>query len=112
MYDPEVEEVYLQYSNWMILDATKSSFDYNKPMFEQPLPNAKFDEKFAQISTSWRANSSMTPLFVASMENQNVYSMDEGSAVLRATQESVEFTPTLANGEWRMKAKAISCCCC
>ncbi|GAB5585937.1 hypothetical protein Unana1_00837 [Umbelopsis nana] len=97
MYDPEVEEVYLQYSNWMILDATKSSFDYNKPMFEQPLPNAKFDDQFAQISTSWRANSSMTPLFVASMDYQNAYSLDEGSPVLRATQEFLEFTPTQVN---------------
>src|ERR1700733_3182325 len=98
MYDPELEEIYLQYSNWMILDATKSSFDYNKPMFEQPLPNAEFDEKFAPISTSWRANSSMAPLFVTSFEDQNVYTAEEGTPVLRATQESLAFTPTQIGG--------------
>jgi DNA-dependent protein kinase catalytic subunit len=99
MYEPDVEDVYLQYSNWMILDATKSSFDYNKPMFEQPLPNAKFDENYAQISTSWRTNSSMAPLFVASFENQSAYNGDEQTPVLRATQEPLEFTPTMADGE-------------
>ncbi|CAO3672189.1 unnamed protein product [Umbelopsis ramanniana] len=97
MYEPEVEEVYLQYSNWMILDASKSSFDYNKPMFEQPLPNAKFDENYAQINTSWRANSSMAPLFVASFENPNPYGGEEQSPILRATQEALEFTPTIAD---------------
>lgn len=108
MYEPDVEEVYLQYSNWMILDATKSSFDYNKPMFEQPLPNAKFDDNYAQINTSWRANSSMAPLFVASFENPSSFAGEEQSPYLRATQEALEFTPTIADGEWRSQGEACT----
>jgi DNA-dependent protein kinase catalytic subunit len=99
MYDPELEEIYLQYSNWMLLDATKSSFDYNKPMFDQPLPNAKFDENYASINTSWRINSSMAPLFVSSLDSQNIYNAEEGTPLLRATQESLAFTPTQIGGE-------------
>lgn len=98
MYDPELEDIYLQYSNWMLLDATKSSFDYNKPMFDQPLPNAKFDENYAPINTSWRINSSMAPLFVSSLDSQNVFNGEEGTPLLRATQESLAFTPTQMGG--------------
>lgn len=99
MYDPELEDIYLQYSNWMLLDATKSSFDYNKPMFDQPLPNAKFDENYAPINTSWRMNSSMAPLFVSSLDSQNMVNGEEGTPLLRATQDSLAFTPTQLEGK-------------
>lgn len=72
MYDPEVENIFILYSTQMILEATKSSYDYDKPIFDEPLPNAKFDENYQAINTSWQRNMSMTPLFVATQERSQV----------------------------------------
>lgn len=72
MYDPDVENIYILYSTQMILEATKTSYEYDKPIFDEPLPNAKFDENYQAIDTSWQRNFSMTPLFVATQERSQV----------------------------------------
>ena len=33
-------------------------------MFQEPLPQSKFDENYEDIDTSWEMSNTMTPLFV------------------------------------------------
>ena len=64
---PQVESMYILYGNDMLLDSSRESYDFDKPFFENPLPNARFDENYQNIDTSWQRNTSMVPvpLFVA-----------------------------------------------
>ncbi|KAI8883147.1 hypothetical protein K501DRAFT_333495 [Backusella circina FSU 941] len=61
-------------------------------MFENPLPNARFDADYQQINTSWRKNLSMSPLFVSSQEEE--LSMDDIEHKIRATLKSLDFSQT------------------
>jgi DNA-dependent protein kinase catalytic subunit len=63
MYMPDTEDIYLLYATCMILNNTKKSYDFDKPIFDRPLPNARFDADYQHINTSWQNTSSMMPLF-------------------------------------------------
>lgn len=63
MYMPETENAYLLYSTRIILFNTKKSYDFDQPIFDKPLPNARFDANYQNINTSWKNASSMMPLF-------------------------------------------------
>ena len=60
---PNRENIYLLYATCLVLNNTKKSFDFNQPIFDKPLPNAKFDGVPQHINTSWSTTSSMLPLF-------------------------------------------------
>ncbi|KAI9025750.1 hypothetical protein CLU79DRAFT_699113, partial [Phycomyces nitens] len=64
MYIPEVENIYILYSTYMLLNVAKESDQYLEPVFNQPLPHARFSDKYQKINTSWQKNLSMVPLFV------------------------------------------------
>lgn len=68
MYIPQIENLYIFYSTRVLFSYSKKSYEYKKPIFENPLPNARFDADYHQINTSWRKNLSMTPLFVSNQE--------------------------------------------
>ena len=66
MYHTSVEEAFLFYSLFLLLETTKKSPDYERKLFDEPLPNAKFDSGFLQIDSSWRVKgTTMNPLFAA-----------------------------------------------
>ncbi|KAF9585083.1 hypothetical protein BGW38_003973, partial [Lunasporangiospora selenospora] len=101
MYDAQAEDKFLSYATYMLLDRTKKSVDYNEPIFDQSLPNAKFNDNFANIDTSWRSTTVMTPLFVNTQQSQsqdiaNDITLQEDE--LKATQATFEFSMTLEGG--------------
>ncbi|KAG0257869.1 hypothetical protein DFQ27_004903 [Actinomortierella ambigua] len=101
MYDPKAEDNFLTYATYMILDSTKKSFEYNKPIFDDPLPNAKFDAENASIDTSWRHTAAMTPLFVQTQQSQSQDMTMSGRMEddeLRATVQTYEFSLTMDGG--------------
>ncbi|KAF9970692.1 hypothetical protein BGZ73_006560 [Actinomortierella ambigua] len=101
MYDPKAEDNFLTYATYMLLDGTKKSFEYNKPIFDEPLPNAKFDAEHASIDTSWRHTAAMTPLFVQTQQSQSQDMTLSGRMEddeLRATVQTYEFSLTMDGG--------------
>ncbi|KAF9918927.1 hypothetical protein BX616_004199 [Lobosporangium transversale] len=101
MYDVQAEDIFLNYATYMLLDRTKKSPDYTEPIFQEPLPNAKFNERYASIDTSWRHTVAMTPLFVNTQQSQSQLISDSwtlGEDELRATQSTFEFSMTLDGG--------------
>jgi hypothetical protein len=96
MFMPPVENMYVFYATQMLLKATTGSYEYNKPVFDSPLPNAHFDDHIQHINTSWRRNLSMTPLFVASQDQQQE-SDEYLDNQLRQTQQTLEFSQTQAS---------------
>ncbi|KAF9439193.1 hypothetical protein BGZ76_009365 [Entomortierella beljakovae] len=101
MYDVEAEDKFLNYATYMLLDRTKKSSDYNEPIFQESLPNAKFGDSYARIDTSWRHTVAMTPLFVNTQQSQSQLMKEEenlGDDELRATQSTFDFSMTLDGG--------------
>ena len=68
LYMAEVEEKYIFYSTEILLDTTRSGDEYDTPIFKDPLPNARFDQHYQRINTSWQLRNPMSPLFVATQE--------------------------------------------
>jgi DNA-dependent protein kinase catalytic subunit len=66
MYIRDTEDLYLLYATRVLLNNTKKTYDFNQPIFERPLPNARFDADYQKINTSWHSTSSMMPLFSTS----------------------------------------------
>ncbi|KAG0937620.1 hypothetical protein G6F57_007384 [Rhizopus arrhizus] len=97
MYNPDTEDIYLLYCTQMILRNAKKSYQYEKPIFENPLPNARFDINYHKIHTSWQKNLSMTPLFAPSQER--TMNAEDIELNIRATQRSLEFTQTQTLGK-------------
>ncbi|KAG0050163.1 hypothetical protein BGZ83_005055 [Gryganskiella cystojenkinii] len=101
MYDAQAEDKFLNYATYMLLDRTKKSSDYNEPIFSEALPNAKFSDQYANIDTSWRNTSAMTPLFVQTQQSQSQttgYDVTLADDELKATQSTFEFSMTLDGG--------------
>src|SRR3989337_3074526 len=71
LYSTEAENLFLNYACYLLLEGSKKSIDYNKPIFNQPLPQSRFDENYDDIDTSWRVNNTMTPLFVNTQTKVN-----------------------------------------
>ncbi|CAO3615261.1 unnamed protein product [Cunninghamella echinulata] len=93
MYMPSVENKYTSYSTQLLLDITKNSYEYDKPIFNDPLPNAHFDKHIQDINTSWKRNFSMVPLFVATQQQQQ-FNNEVFENHLRRTQQTLEFSQT------------------
>lgn len=93
MYMPSVENKYTSYSTQLLLDITKSSYEYDKPIFNDPLPNAHFDKHIQDMNTSWKRNFSMVPLFVATQQQQQ-FNNEVFENHLRRTQQTLEFSQT------------------
>lgn len=95
MYTPEVEDVYVLYSIHLLLEGTKEAQDYEKPLFDAPLPEAHFEDEDQPIDTSWHYNASMTPMFVLSQDVRppRPRAADE-EGLIRATQTQFEFSLT------------------
>ncbi|KAF8937820.1 hypothetical protein BGZ58_002088 [Dissophora ornata] len=101
MYDTQAEDKFLNYATYMLLDRTKKSSDYTEPIFSESLPNAKFSDNYANIDTSWRHTTAMTPLFVNTQQSQSQDDRNDGTLgddELRATQSTFEFSMTLDGG--------------
>ncbi|KAF9135211.1 hypothetical protein BGW39_004143 [Mortierella sp. 14UC] len=101
MYDPQAEDTFLTYATYMLLDPTKKSSDYTEPIFAEALPNAKFNDSYSNIDTSWRNTSVMTPLFVHTQQSQSQVTRNQatlGDDELRATQSTFEFSMTMDGG--------------
>ncbi|KAG0303333.1 hypothetical protein BGZ98_006787, partial [Dissophora globulifera] len=101
MYDTQAEDQFLNYATYMLLDRTKKSSDYTEPIFQESLPNAKFNVNFANIDTSWKHTAAMTPLFVNTQPSQSQPMRIEntlGDDELRATQSTFAFSMTLEGG--------------
>ncbi|KAI1315202.1 hypothetical protein EDD11_001140 [Mortierella claussenii] len=101
MYDTQAEDKFLNYAIYMLLDRTKTSPDYTEPIFQEPLPNARFSDNYANIDTSWKHTVAMTPLFVNTQQSQSQMLRNEsslGDDELRATQSTFEFSMTLDGG--------------
>ncbi|ORE05303.1 hypothetical protein BCV72DRAFT_250689 [Rhizopus microsporus var. microsporus] len=92
LYTPETEDIYLLYCTQMMLRKAKRSHEYEKPIFENPLPNARFDANYYKFDTSWQKNFSMTPLFVPTQEK--MMNAEDIELNIRNTQRSLEFTRT------------------
>ncbi|KAI9251048.1 hypothetical protein BY458DRAFT_559563 [Sporodiniella umbellata] len=97
MYTPDTEDVYLLYCTQMILRNCKKSHQFEKPIFENQLPNARFDANYRKINTSWQKNFSMTPLFAQSQET--VMNSEDIELNIRSTQRSIEFSQTQTLGK-------------
>ncbi|CAI2170936.1 4833_t:CDS:10 [Funneliformis geosporum] len=82
LYSTETENLFLNYACYLLLEGSKKSIDYNKPIFNQPLPLSKFDENYDDIDTSWRVNNTMTPLFMNSQKNKPKSSSQDENAEL------------------------------
>ncbi|KAG0234361.1 hypothetical protein BGX31_004586 [Mortierella sp. GBA43] len=101
MYDTQAEDKFLNYATYMLLDRTKKSSDYSEPIFPDSLPDAKFNDHYASIDTSWRHSTAMTPLFVSTQQSQSQMISGGGTLEddeLRATQSTFEFSMTLEGG--------------
>ncbi|KAI8997006.1 hypothetical protein BDB01DRAFT_840542 [Pilobolus umbonatus] len=94
MYLPSLEDIYLLYSTRMILKGTENSYEYDKPVFDKPLPNARFDANYINMNTSWQRSANMTPLFAATQNT--VINPEELELNIRATQNSLAFSQTQA----------------
>ncbi|RHZ54169.1 hypothetical protein Glove_429g27 [Diversispora epigaea] len=95
LYSSEIETIFLHYACFLLLEGSKKSTDYNKPMFDQPLPHSKFDN-YDNIDTSWQFHSTMTPLFVNTQQgnpNKRIKSNQDG--FIRATNYNHEFSLTI-----------------
>ncbi|CAI8051260.1 DNA-dependent protein kinase catalytic subunit [Geodia barretti] len=102
LYSTSTERHFLYNSTNLLLELTSRSPDYDRSIFDQPLSDCKFEE-YKGIDLSWQQRySQMTPLFAATLSSQTGQTQTDyggtvgsiGAVGLRATQRSVEFTPT------------------
>ncbi|CAG8572313.1 13750_t:CDS:10, partial [Acaulospora morrowiae] len=98
LYSPEIETLFLHYACYLLLEGSKKSIDYNKPIFDQPLPHSKFGDTYDDIDTSWRFNSTMNPLFVNTQQiNAKIRSeqKNDREVLIRATDDNLDFPLTM-----------------
>ncbi|XP_047004978.1 DNA-dependent protein kinase catalytic subunit-like [Schistocerca americana] len=104
LYSTETEVQFLGYALQVLLEACTTSPDYNRNIYLKPLEECHFEEY--PISVSWRAqNISLVPLFAETLASQANESLMDATAIIRATQDSLEFSPTL-NAERRTFAES------
>ncbi|XP_061073095.1 DNA-dependent protein kinase catalytic subunit [Conger conger] len=105
MYSTGTEARFLSLATNLLLELTSRSPDYSRPLFEYPLSECKFQEYV--IDSSWRHRSTvLTPMFAETLASQagpqSQSSSQDRSWVpggqLRATQATLEFTPTQTTG--------------
>nr|CAD7440345.1 unnamed protein product [Timema bartmani] len=99
LYSPRTEPNFLAYSTQLLLEATALGPDFSRKIFDHPLSACKFED--LKVLVSWRAqHTSIAPMFAETFVSQN-NTQAPGSLdmVVRATQTSLEFQPTLEQGE-------------
>jgi DNA-dependent protein kinase catalytic subunit len=102
LYCPATEHHFLGYLTQFLLEATGGTPDYNRKMFSEPLQKCRFED-FTMLS-SWRAqHATFAPMFAETLASQLIQSQslsstggpDGAEPLLRATQASLAFQPTL-----------------
>jgi DNA-dependent protein kinase catalytic subunit len=115
LYSTSTERHFICNSTNLLLELTSRSPDYNRSIFDQPLSDCKFEE-YKGIDLSWQQRySQMTPLFAATLSSQTGQTQTDyggtvgsvGAGGLRATQRSVEFTPTQDGGGYNWMAPSL-----
>uniref|UniRef100_A0A131YHX4 DNA-dependent protein kinase catalytic subunit n=1 Tax=Rhipicephalus appendiculatus TaxID=34631 RepID=A0A131YHX4_RHIAP len=106
MYLPELEEQFLSSSTFLLLELTSRSPDYDRKVFQHPLSDCTFVDY--AVTGSWRRrHAAMTPLFAETLSfsqtqsttsTQSSTTDGDTSQRLRATQATVQFTPTQQTG--------------
>ncbi|KAJ3092198.1 hypothetical protein HK102_009852 [Quaeritorhiza haematococci] len=94
-YMPDVEDLFLNYATYLTLELAKDAPDYGKKLFEEGLPNARFDDRNMNIDISWAESTAMQPLFAATQsESEFQRRGTQAEVFIRATQ-AMQWTPTL-----------------
>ncbi|KAH7949250.1 hypothetical protein HPB49_006638 [Dermacentor silvarum] len=105
---PEMEEQFLSSATFLLLELTSRSPDYDRKVFQHPLSDCTFVDY--TVTGSWRRrHAAMTPLFAETLsfsQTQSSTSSTQSSTAdgatsqkLRATQATLQFTPTQQAGE-------------
>nr|CAD7572621.1 unnamed protein product [Timema californicum] len=99
LYSPRTEPNFLAYSTQLLLEATALGPDFSRKIFDHPLSACKFED--LKVLVSWRAqHTSIAPMFAETFVSQpNTQASGSLDMVVRATQTSLEFQPTLGQGE-------------
>ncbi|XP_064405997.1 DNA-dependent protein kinase catalytic subunit-like isoform X2 [Halichondria panicea] len=99
LYSTGTERQFLYNSTNLLLELTSRSPDFNRSVFDDPLSECKFEE-YRGLDISWQQRHlTLTPMFAATLASspggtlQTEQSLG-GSLGLRATQQSLAFTPT------------------
>lgn len=113
LYTPSIEQDYLGYSTYMLIDVFKDHEGFNQKLFEFPLHDCTFEEY--KLYGHWRAqHASVVPLFADTLRSQNTQSEHSTTHhnininVLRATQSSLAFAPTQASVSGTLQSSAYS----
>ncbi|KAJ8369167.1 hypothetical protein SKAU_G00091950 [Synaphobranchus kaupii] len=107
LYSTGTEARFLSLATNLLLELTSRSPDYSRPLFEYPLSECKFQEYV--IDSSWRHRSTvLTPMFAETLATQTGHQSQSQDGTtspswtaggqLRATQATLEFTPTQSAG--------------
>lgn len=95
MYKANIEEYYVGYSVYLLLNAIKSTEEFNEKLFEHALHDCGFQEYL--LSSNWRRqHASIAPLFANTLSSQDASYSPMNPNVLRATVSTLEFQPTQA----------------
>jgi hypothetical protein len=102
LYCPATEHHFLGYATQFLLEATVRTPDYSQKIFKEPLQKCHFED--FRMLLSWRAqHATIVPLFADTLASQLIQSQSLSNAgeitgagpVLRATQTSLAFQPTV-----------------
>ncbi|KAK4881292.1 hypothetical protein RN001_004611 [Aquatica leii] len=93
MYKPNIEENYVCYSAYFLLNLLKETKEYSEKLFKYPLYNCDFQD-YNLVSNWRRQHASMAPLFATSLSSQDATMHVMNPNVLRATVTTLEFQPT------------------
>jgi len=98
LYSPATESKFLSYSTQYLLEATVGTPDYNQKIFKEPLQKCHFED--FRMLLSWRAqHATFAPMFANTLASQLMQSQslnsDRAGPLLRATQASLAFQPTI-----------------
>ncbi|KAF5289822.1 hypothetical protein FQA39_LY14977 [Lamprigera yunnana] len=93
MYTANLEENYICYSTYFLLNILKTTEEYSEKLFDRPLYKCDF-EVYKFISNWRRQHASMAPLFASSLSSQDSTMNIMNLNVLRATVSTLEFQPT------------------
>jgi hypothetical protein len=102
LYCPATESNFLSYSTQYLLEATVGTPEYRQKIFKEPLQKCQFED--FRMLLSWRAqHAAVAPMFADTLASQLIQSQswnsDGSGPLLRATQASLAFQPTIAQSK-------------
>jgi len=114
LYSPATESKFLSYSTQYLLEATVGTPDYNQKIFKEPLQKCHFED--FRMLLSWRAqHATVAPMFANTLASQLMQSQslnsDRAGPLLRATQASLAFQPTVEQSKYQILDMFILPCC-